>query len=61
MNDAIAARACATTWAEVTRYPSGVITTPEPAPPSRVLALLCTRKLATEGSTRSATVLTIWE
>jgi len=32
---------------------------PEPEPPSRGLPALRTRRLATEGSTRSATVLTI--
>jgi len=37
------------------------MTTPEPEPPSRGLPLLRTRRLATEGRTRSATVLTICE
>src|SRR5438132_331450 len=53
----------ATTWAEVMANPSEVITTPEPAPcmtPPRP-ARWTTRRLATEGVRRSATVVTTCE
>jgi hypothetical protein len=58
MNEALADPPCATTWAEVTRKPSGVMTTAEPAPPRPALP---TRKLATVGRTRSATDVTVVE
>ena len=61
MNDALAAPACATTWAEVTRNPSGVMTTPDPAPPSNDLLARRTRRLATAGSTCWATAVTVIE
>src|SRR2546430_912903 len=53
----------AMTWAEVMRKPSGVMTTPEPAPsadrPPRVRRL--TLRLATEGMSNSATLVTVRE
>jgi hypothetical protein len=52
-----------TTWAEVTRKPSGVIATAEPEPcawrPPGSRRLI--RRLATERVTRSATPATTWE
>src|SRR5438874_2131727 len=50
----------ATTWAEVTRKPSGVMTTPEPAPP-KPRPPRPMRRLATDGRTASATELTMTE
>src|SRR2546427_10919890 len=60
MNDALAAPPAATTWAEVTRNPSGVMTTPDPAPPNPRPARPM-RRLATDGRTASATELTMTE
>ena len=60
MKDALAVPPAATTWAEVTRKPSGVITTPEPAPP-KPRPPRPMRRLATDGRTFSATEVTIVE
>ena len=60
MKEAVAVLPEATTWAEVTRKPSGVMTTPEPAPP-KPRPPRPMRRLATEGRTFSATVVTIAE
>src|SRR5437868_3497303 len=60
MKEALAARPAATTWAEVTRKPSGVMTTPEPAPP-KPRPPRPMRRLATDGRTASATELTMTE
>ena len=60
MKEALAAPPAATTWADVTRKPSGVITTPEPAPP-KPRPPRPMRRLATDGRTFSATVVTIDE
>src|SRR5882672_6186785 len=60
LKDALAAPPAATTWAEVTRNPSGVMTTPEPAPP-KPRPRRPMRRLATDGRTASATELTITE
>src|SRR5207244_1972893 len=59
-NDALAELPAATTWAEVTRKPSGVMTTPEPAPPKPRPARPM-RRLGTDGRTASATELTMTE
>src|SRR3989442_8720331 len=60
MKEALAARPAATTWAEVTRKPSGVMTTPDPAPP-KPRPPRPMRRLATDGRTVSATELTMTE
>src|SRR5256886_5386457 len=60
MKEALAARPAATTSAEVTRKPSGVMTTPEPAPP-KPRPPRPMRRLATDGRTASATELTMTE
>ena len=60
MNDARAReRAPATTCAQVSRKPSGVITTPEPAPASRPRRPM--RRFATDGPSFSATPVTTRE
>src|SRR6185312_15836048 len=50
----------ATTWADVSRYPSGVNATADPAPPPQPFDDR-TRRLATEGMSRSAAPLTARE
>src|SRR5919106_4297350 len=58
-NDALPPEDPATTWAEVSRNPSGVMTTAEPAPSARPpRRRRRTRRLATEGMSTSATRVT---
>jgi hypothetical protein len=60
VNDARIRRAVpSTTWAEVSRKPSGVITTPDPPPATRPREL--SRRFATDGATFSATCVTTRE
>src|SRR5437660_8624091 len=63
VKEALPRPAPAMTWAEVMRKPSGVMTTPEPAPsadrPPRMRRL--TLRLATEGMSNSATLVTVSE
>jgi hypothetical protein len=58
VNVALPPRAPSTTCADVTRNPSGVMTTPDPLPSPRRRA---TERLATDGRRRSATRVTTVE